>query len=221
MRRLYILRPEPGASETLRRAQAAGLDAVAAPLFRIEPVGWESHAAGFDALLLTSANAVRHAGPGLLALRGLAVHAVGEATAEAARDAGFAIASSGGAGVDRLLESIAPGMRLLHLTGEDRRAPAAPRQAITPVTVYRAVPLQPDFKDLGGAVAVVHSPRAARRLGELVPADERKTVSVAAISDAAAEAAGSGWARVARSDHPTDAALLALAALLCDKLGCQ
>lgn len=219
MRRLFVLRPEPGAGETVRRARAAGLDAVAAPLFRIEPVGWDVPAGAFDALLLTSANAVRHGGPGLEQLQGLPVHAVGEATAAAARAAGFEIAGIGEAGVDRLLASLARGLRLLHLTGEDRRAPTAPQQAITAVAVYRAVALQPDLGDIGGTVAAVHSPRAARRLSELVARGVRGSVRIAAISTAAAQAAGAGWERVEAADAPSDAALLALAARLCEKHG--
>lgn len=217
MRRLVILRPEPGASATVESARAAGLDATAAPLFRIEPVTWEMPAGEFDALLLTSANAVRHGGPGLEALRELPVHAVGAATAEVARAAGFAVAASGEGGVDALLGAIAPGVRLLHLAGDDRRVPADARQPITAVTVYRAVELQADLDAIAGAVALVHSPRAARRLRELVPAEVRNTVRIAAISSAAADAAGAGWERVAAADAPNDADLLALAARLCDK----
>ena len=58
--------------------------------------------------LLTSANAVRCGGEQLHSLRGLKAYAVGEATAEAAREAGFDIAATGDAGVDRLLGSIEP-----------------------------------------------------------------------------------------------------------------
>ena len=36
---------------------------------------------------------------------------------------GFDIASVGEAGVDRLLGSIEPGLRLLHVVGEDRKEP--------------------------------------------------------------------------------------------------
>ena len=62
MRRVLVLRPEPGAAATVKRARARGLDAVAIPLFEIEPLAWEAPpAGGFDGLLLTSANAVRHA----------------------------------------------------------------------------------------------------------------------------------------------------------------
>ena len=86
MRRLIVLRPEPGASATVERAQALGLDAFAIPLFRVEPIAWTAPDAGqFEGLLLTSANAVRHGGDQLERLRGLPVYVVGEATAEAAR----------------------------------------------------------------------------------------------------------------------------------------
>ena len=104
MRRLIVLRPEPGASATVERARALGLDAVAIPLFRIEPIAWTAPDAGqFEGLLLTSARGVRHGGDQLERLRGLPVYVVGEATAEVARAAGFDIASQGEAGVDRLL----------------------------------------------------------------------------------------------------------------------
>ena len=90
MRRLVILRPEPGASATADAARGMGLDPVRMPLFRIEPIAWDApEASGFDGLLLTSANAVRQAGDKLQALRGLRVYAVGEATGNAARNADF------------------------------------------------------------------------------------------------------------------------------------
>ena len=95
MRRVIVLRPEPGASETVARARQLGLDAVAMPLFEIEALAWAApSSAAFDGLLLTSANAVRSAGPQLESLRGLAAYADREATAAAARDAGFDICRS-------------------------------------------------------------------------------------------------------------------------------
>ena len=88
MRRLLVLRPEPGASATVKRARERGLEAVAAPLFEVEPLTWQApDVDAFDGLLLTSANAVRHGGDELLKLRGLEVYAVGEATADAAASA--------------------------------------------------------------------------------------------------------------------------------------
>jgi len=217
MRRVLVLRPEPGAAATVELARACGLEAIAVPLFKVEPVAWETpDAATFDALLLTSANALRCGGPGLKALRGLPVHAVGEASAGAARSAGFDIASAGEAGVERLLGSIDPDLKLLHLCGEDRRSAEGMRQAITPVTVYRSRAIDaPDLAGAPGTVALVHSSRAGARLAALI--GERGSIMVAAISAAAAAVVGGGWAAVETAERPSDDALLALAARLCNK----
>jgi uroporphyrinogen-III synthase len=216
MRLVLVLRPEPGASATVERARERGLSARAIPLFDIEAVDWEApDPAGFDGLLLTSANAVRFPGKQLESLRGLAAYTVGEATADAAREAGLSIAASGDSGVDRLLGSIDPEIRLLHLCGEDRRAPERPRQTITAIVVYRATPIEPpDLGAAAGAVALIHSPRAGRRFAELVRG--RASIAIAAISAAAAQAVGTGWQSVEVADEPTDDALLAVAARLCN-----
>ena len=82
--------------------------------------------------------------------------------------------------------------------------------------VYRARALaEPDLGAVGDSVALIHSPRAGRRLAELV--EDRRTIAIAAISDAAAEAAGDGWQIVEAAEKPADEALLALAARLCNK----
>jgi uroporphyrinogen-III synthase len=216
MRRVLALRPEPGASATVQRARELGLDAVAIPLFTVEPLEWEApEPEGFDGLLLTSANAMRHGGEHLTKLRALPVYAVGQATADAARDAGFDVAATGDADIDRLLDSIEADLRLLHPCGADRREPTEPRQGITAIPVYRAKPIdRPDLAAAKGAVALVHSPRAGRRLAELVR--DRTSIAVAAISTAAAEAVGSGWEKVEAAEQPSDDALLALAARLCN-----
>jgi uroporphyrinogen-III synthase len=215
--RVVVLRPEPGASATVKKARAMGLDAAKVPLFEIEPVAWEApDPADFDGLLLTSASAVRMAGDQLNALRGLPVHAVGEATAEAAREADLEVVTVGNAGIDALLDSLPFDLKLLHLCGEDRREPSGAPQVITPVVVYRAKAIDaPDLSAIEGAVVLVHSPRAGRRLSELVR--ERGSVAIAAISAAAAKAGGTGWERIEAADAPNDEALLALAARLCNK----
>ncbi|MFL6829421.1 MAG: uroporphyrinogen-III synthase [Sphingomicrobium sp.] len=217
MRAVAVLRPEPGASATVARARERGLDAFAIPLFKVEPVPWSApDPGGFDALLLTSGNALRHAGEQLDKLRALKVYAVGEATAEAAREAGFDIAAAGDSGVDRLLGSIEPGLRLLHLCGEERREPMGAPQEVTSLSVYRSTPIEnPDLRRTHGAVALVHSPRAAQRFAELVA--ERGSIAIAAISPAAAAAAGAGWQAVGAAEGPSDDALLALAERLCNK----
>jgi len=213
MRRLLLLRPEPGLSASVERARALGLDPIACPLFEVGPVAWHvPDPAGFDALLLTSANAVRHAGPGLGRLAALPVHAVGAATAEAAAGAGLKVATVGSADLDQLLGLIPPGVRLLHLAGEHHRDSSDPR--IERHIVYRSATLgDPGLPPLDSLVVAVHSPRAGRRLSEL--AGSRQEARVAAISSNAAVACGAGWAAVEVAAEPNDKCLLALAARLC------
>jgi len=221
MRRLIVLRPEPGASETKERAEALGLEAVLMPLFKVEPVAWELPDAGsFDALLFTSANAIRHGGEQLQDLRGLKAHCVGQATADVARGAGFDIASVGKAGVERLLGSLEGDERLLHLAGEDRTDVGHAKQRITPVTVYRsaerAAPANLHLAQ--GAVALVHSARAGARFGQLVDDAglDRPKIAIAAISDAAAAGSGEGWERREAAESPEERSLLELARSMCD-----
>ena len=216
MRRVLVLRPEPGANATVRRAREQGLDAFAVPLFEIEPLDWGTpEPSGFDGLLLTSANAVRHAGEGLASLRGLQVYAVGEATAEAARHAGFDIAATGDSGVDRMLRSIEQDLRLLHLCGADRREPLTAAQEIARIPVYQAKTIgNPGLSEARGSVALLHSPRAGARFAELVR--DRASIAIAAISPAAAASAGGGWEVVEACEKPDDDALLALATRLCN-----
>ena len=217
MRPVLVLRPEPGASATVGRAHALGLDAIVAPLFEVEPVDWQApDISGFDGLLLTSANALRFGGEQLEGLRGLQAYAIGEATAGAARAAGFDLAANGRADVDRLLGSIDAGLKLLHLCGADRREPVDARQSITPILVYRSKPIPaPDLSAAPGSVALIHSPRAGRRFADLV--GDRSPIAIAAISPAAADAAGPGWKSIDVAGQPSDEALLALAARLCNK----
>ncbi|HEX3676449.1 MAG TPA: uroporphyrinogen-III synthase [Sphingomicrobium sp.] len=217
MRRVLVLRPEPGANTTVVRARERGLDAVAAPLFKIEPVSWQApEVGGFDGLLLTSANAVRSAGGQLENFLSLPVYAVGEVTSEAARERGFGIAAVGDRGIDRLIDFIPPNLRLLHLGGEDRRDPLEDRDGVVVIPVYRARQVErPDLRLANGAVVLIHSPRAGCRFAELVK--DRGDIRLAAISPAAARAAGTGWGSLEVAMEPNDDALLALAARLCDK----
>ena len=64
-RRVLVLRPNPGDAATIARAEGMGFVAIAAPLFGIVPVAWTPSDAPHDALMLTSANALRHAGDAL------------------------------------------------------------------------------------------------------------------------------------------------------------
>jgi uroporphyrinogen-III synthase len=223
MRRVIVLRPEPAASETVARAVRRGLDARSIPLFEIEPLQWQPpDAEQFDALLVTSANAVRFAGPALRELRSLPVYAVGEASAAAARDAGFAVAAGGDNGVEDLVGGIDPRLRLLHLAGEHRSAMSRPA-VVVPVYRARLINAPGHMREAEGAVVLVHSPRAGRAFADAADRLQlhRASIKIAAISAAAAEAAGEGWVAVEFATQPTDDALLALAERLCDKDGAE
>lgn len=225
-RPLLILRPEPGASRTVRAATALRLDAVAVPLFAIEPLHWfPPDPVRFDAVMFTSANAVRAGGASLSRYGALPAYAVGTATAEAARQTGFSHVREGpgdAAGLTALLEAEGV-LRVLHFCGAHRRESAAPGLMIERTTVYESATIErPEGLDEAleqAPLALLHSPRAAERFAALVDAlgRSRATISVAAISPAAIAAAGSGWARMEAAATPDDAALLALAARLCDK----
>lgn len=190
-----------------------GLKVIARPLFRVEPIVWKApDPAGFDALLLTSANAVRHGAPELGKLKALLVHAVGAATAATACEAGFKVDVVGETDAADLLSELPPALRLLHLAGEDHRAIEDPR--IERLIVYRSAAIaEPHLPRLEGLVVAVHSPRAGRRLAEL--ASGRGKTAIAAISAVAAEACGDGWERTEVAPNPNDDDLLALAASLC------
>lgn len=222
---VLILRPEPGASITAGRARALGLAPFVFPLFEIRPLEWHApDPQGFDAVLLTSANAARHAGDGLRPFMHLPCYAVGEATAQAAADAGFTevrVGTSDVEAVNAMMVEDRVGL-VFNPCGRDHRDLPRPGPTIAQVAVYAAdsvdaLPAAAEAAMAAGAIVLVHSPRAASLLAGL--ARDRGDIRVAAISAAAAEAAGEGWRSVAVAGAPRDEALLELAAKLCQTDG--
>lgn len=220
---LIVTRAEPGATATVRRAAAMGLDARAMPLFAARALGWAVPDPGdFDALLLTSAQAARLAGPGLAPLAGLPACCVGQATADAAAAAGLSVAMVGDRDAQRLLDAMASRKmdRILWLCGRDRSALDARGTALTALPCYAVEPVDPPAAWAAAiaapAVLLAHSARGAARIAALAGA-ARRHLSLVAISEAAAAAAGEGWAARIISGRPDDAAMLADAAALCHK----
>ncbi len=219
---VLILRPQPGADATARRAQLLGLAPVVAPLFSVRPLPWEPPAPeDFDAVMLTSPNAARHGGDGLKSFAALPCYATGEATAAAAREAGFADIRSGFSDGAALLELMAAdGVgSAFHPCGLDRIDLEHEAVRLTHLPVYaaeavRRLPPEADAALINRALVLLHSPRAGRLFAELFQG-EREGVALAAISPAAADAAGEGWRFVMATEEPRDEALLELAAKLC------
>ncbi len=216
--RVLVLRPMPGNAETVGRLAKLGVAAISAPLFAVEPVDWvPPPVADLDALLLTSANAVRHAGGGLATVRDFPAWCVGETTAAAARGAGLTVARVGAEGVTALIAGTS--QQLLWLCGEERTTLLLQdEQRIAAIPVYRSAELPFPTAALEHAgVAMLHSARAARRLAALVP--DRASIAIVAISADVAAAAGEGWRSVAVAAHPSDAEMVAIAAKLCQDCG--
>lgn len=215
---VLILRPQPGADESAARARVLGLEPVVAPLFTVRPLAWKTPEGPFDAVLLTSANGARHGfRPGLA---DVPCYTVGEATARAAREAGARDVRTGpsdGAAAVALMAQDGV-TRALHLCGRDHVALTHPQ-----ITLRRAMVYAADAADTlsaealqaldDGALALLHSPRAAALFSTLVP--DRSRLAIAAISTAAAGAAGGGWREVHIAGRPRDQALLELAVRLC------
>jgi uroporphyrinogen-III synthase len=145
--RVLITRPEPGASRTAKRLEEAGFEAILLPLTVLKRLSFDLPAGPFDALMLTSAQALDHADPEMLPQ--IPVYAVGGTTAASAGKAGFAnIVTAGGsvASIAALVrKSAKPAARLLYLCGKVRRPEleAALLDAgfqVTAVETYDAAP---------------------------------------------------------------------------------
>jgi uroporphyrinogen-III synthase len=168
---LIIVRPEPGASATADRAETLGLQPIKRPVFEITPLDWSPlNPADFDALLVTSANAMRHGGAGLAALHGLPVLAVGDATARAAQETCFAnITAGNGDGPALVRLAVDAGYRrLLHLCGHNHRTLDTENADITSIHVYAATPIEPPPQLPASGVILAHSPRAVALVSDLI-----------------------------------------------------
>lgn len=225
---VIVIRPEPGAQATCASALAQGLDARSHPLFTVAALAWEPPArSDIDALLLGSANALRHGGPALDTYRGMAAYAVGEKTAQAARKAGLDVIATGRGGLQYVLARLRPEhRRLLRLAGRERvdlTLPAAVTMTTCEVYASRALPIPAGLAALLAmpAVVLLHSGEAAAHFaGECARLGlARNALHLAAIGPRVAARAGEGWATLRSADTPDDTALLALARHLCQEAG--
>ena len=125
---VVVTRPLADSERTAAALRARGHDVLVAPLLHVEPVAAD-FGGGWGGIIITSANA-----PGAIAghpardkLIKLPVYAVGQRSADAARQAGFSNVTSAGGDVRDLVRLIAArradaAAPLLYLAGEDRAA---------------------------------------------------------------------------------------------------
>jgi uroporphyrinogen-III synthase len=177
---IWITRTQPGAEATAQRVRALGHEAVVAPLLAVRTIPDVTvDLSGVAALAFTSANGVR-AFADATGERGLKVFAVGAATAQAARGAGFKSVLSADGDVEALAEGIAARRGelrgvVLHPGAAEPAgdlAGALERQGVEArrLILYETAPVEDiDTATLAKSDAVLlHSPRAAQALARLL-----------------------------------------------------
>lgn len=218
--RVLVTRPEPDAARTAVRLAAAGHVAVVAPLQSIQARAARLPEGAIDAVAVTSANAIRHAGADLLAaLRALPCFAVGAATGAEARGV-FADVRVGPGDARALAALIAgalsKGARLAFLCGAVRKADLEQTLAtaglrVEAVETYEALEVAPPHGALAEPVeaALVYSAGAARRLG-VAFAGRLDGARLVCISAEAAAALPPAWrARTVVAERPDESAMIA------------
>jgi len=214
--RVIVTRPEPDAGAFADLCAANGFNPVRAPLMTLDVFRRAPDLDGAGALAFTSANGAR-AFAANSNIRTLIVFAVGGATAEAARAAGFGDIRAAGGDVDDLARVIA-GARgelegaVVHVAGSDRAGDlvaalgaagvAARREVLYAARAVDALP--PAARDAlrtAGSVlwAALFSPRTARLFVRLAReaglAARLAGTRAACLSDAVADAAREQGAR--------------------------
>ncbi|CAN5168929.1 uroporphyrinogen-III synthase [soil metagenome] len=211
---ILVTRPEPDNEKTAAALRARGYDALLAPMMRYEAIPFHGEDdAAYDGVVITSANAIRaiESHPSRRRLFGLRAFAVGDHTAEAARNAGFGDVVSAAAGARELSDLIVKavtagelkrGATLCYLAGADLAHDLAADLGVRGFTVvthttYRMVPVAgfpagiSDAFRAGGVEAVLHySRRSARAFLEAARAEGVEISALAlpqcCISDAVA-----------------------------------
>jgi len=212
--RVWVTRARPGADRTAERLTGLGHTPLVVPLLEIRPLDVALDLSGVQALAFTSLNGVA-AFAALSPDRSLPVFAVGDATARAARDAGFASVRSAEGSLNDLATLIragASGLSILHPGAAepagDLSAAVGDTARLRSVAVYgaRETRVEPpgDWE-----AALVHSPRAGRALAALMQGRPNLPVVIAISAAAADPLRTTGFAEVRIAAAPTEAALLA------------
>jgi uroporphyrinogen-III synthase len=234
-RRIWVTRASPGAEATAARLEAMGLAPWVDPLLQVRDLSPAVDLTGVAALAFTSVNGVTafsrlHAG------RGHAVFAVGDRTARAAREAGFSRVVSAQGDVEALaalivgqadrLDGAVLHPAALEPAGDLLAPLVAAGLSARRLAVYETLvrdPAPATLVELGGkegglAAVLLHSPRAARKLSELLARRPMPGLRAFCLSAGVAEPLGTlgqtgALASVAFAPQPAETALLAMLTL--------
>jgi uroporphyrinogen-III synthase len=230
--RLLLTRPRAESEALAAVLDACGFTTLTAPMIEIEALpdaAIDLH--GAQAILSTSANGVR-ALAAATPERGLPLFAIGRATANAARDAGFGAVESADADVAALADLVRARLdpaagTLAHVAGTEMAGDLSGLLtvagfAVRRTVLYRARPahmLDPAVAAAlsGGTIAGIlfFSPRTARTFVTLMReaglAEHVRCVTAYCLSEAVADvAAALEWSAVRVAGQPNQKSLLAL-----------
>jgi len=200
---ILVTRPHPDNEVTAEALRARGHVVLLAPVLKFEPMAFQDESeAGYGAIIVTSANAIRAVAPQLrdLGLLELPLFAVGEHTAAVARDVGFDEVIVAGGDAASLRDKVMQGARdllkkkstLLYLAGADLSRDlggelGAEGFNVVTQTTYRMVPVRHLPREVckgfaaHGIAAVLHYSRRSARAFLEAARDEGVEISALAI----------------------------------------
>lgn len=220
--RIAVTRAQPQAQETAARLEALGVEAIVAPLLRIEPRDFDADFSGAQALLATSIN-------GVSALAAVAksiaipLITVGDVSAAAARAAGFCDVVSAGGDSAALVETATLLLdpkkgRVVHLSGADTVGDVAGALRARGYVCERRVAYEAvQIKSLPAGfipapdAVLFHSARAAAAFGALGAPNAELMIAVCISERTAAQArlsSSNGWKDIVVAPFPREDALL-------------
>jgi uroporphyrinogen-III synthase len=226
VQKLIITRPQPDADLFAATAHAAGYAPIVSPVIEIYQDNYQAHFRDAKTLVFTSANGVRYcpfatfAGP---------VYAVGNSTAEACRQKGFADvreSASDGKSLASLIVDERPAEPIIHFSGRDQAfdvagALRAAALDASRIVVYRAeaaaslaeAARRAICEDAREAWVSFFSARSVEIFCDLLQkeglATQVSALSAAFLSDAIATSSDEKWLRTAIAAVPSASSLLA------------
>lgn len=219
MMRVAITRAEPEASRTAARVEARGAKAIIAPLLTIVACGYDTNSEDAQAIIFTSINGV-HAFPDTIGARHRTILTVGDATADAAREAGFTDVRSADGDVVALAALVKRDLdpakgKLIHIAGDhvagdlggDLRAAGF---SVERRLAYASVPRQslPEALKQPLDIVLFHSARAAETFIALGAPNVAHLTAACLSASVAAAVEKTSWKRIITAARPREDDLL-------------
>ncbi len=221
-----ITRTMPGAQATAQKIAPLGYEPIILPAAILRPTNSSIDINGVQALLVTSSNApyLANLSPDIL---DLPVYAVGDATAKAANDAGFANVVSAGGDASTLAVLVADRLKpqngaLMHLRGHEIAGDVAGllgacKFEVRSTEIYETID-NPEFSQQinqilaqNSGIIMFHSPKGAQRFRKYADFSLLKNWSALCISQASSIPIDEPiWANFLIAQKPNEASMLEL-----------